>query len=211
MASNSSLHFMRPAKRAVGGEAEGENQVGVESLIKKHRIDCSISTATAAATTDGGGGTAAATMGGKANVSGGYSSGNVKATVRALGEGGSSDIDEDLHSRQLAVYGRETMRRLFASNVLISGMNGLGAEIGTFGSRFIYSLTIDEPNAYINIYLMFLIGRWLCSATCGCNFYYGVDTNSHILYVVVIMEIKKDIYIFLLKLVIDEFFIFLCH
>ncbi|XP_071717337.1 ubiquitin-activating enzyme E1 1-like [Rutidosis leptorrhynchoides] len=39
------------------------------------------------------------------------------------------DIDEDRHSRQLAVYGRETMRRLFASNVLISGMQGLGAEI----------------------------------------------------------------------------------
>ncbi|PIA37529.1 hypothetical protein AQUCO_03000241v1 [Aquilegia coerulea] len=39
------------------------------------------------------------------------------------------DIDEDLHSRQLAVYGRETMRRLFASNILISGMQGLGAEI----------------------------------------------------------------------------------
>ncbi|KAF5176070.1 Ubiquitin-activating enzyme e1 protein [Thalictrum thalictroides] len=38
-------------------------------------------------------------------------------------------IDEDLHSRQLAVYGRETMRRLFASNILISGMQGLGAEI----------------------------------------------------------------------------------
>ncbi|PKA56184.1 Ubiquitin-activating enzyme E1 1 [Apostasia shenzhenica] len=38
-------------------------------------------------------------------------------------------IDEDLHSRQLAVYGRETMKRLFASNVLVSGLNGLGAEI----------------------------------------------------------------------------------
>ncbi|KAK3147536.1 hypothetical protein QOZ80_3BG0283550 [Eleusine coracana subsp. coracana] len=51
------------------------------------------------------------------------------------GGGGSSrgegvvEIDEDLHSRQLAVYGRETMRLLFASNVLISGLNGLGAEI----------------------------------------------------------------------------------
>lgn len=41
-----------------------------------------------------------------------------------------SDIDEDLHSRQLAVYGRETMRRLFASNVLVSGLQGLGVEIG---------------------------------------------------------------------------------
>lgn len=39
-------------------------------------------------------------------------------------------IDEDLHSRQLAVYGRETMKRLFASNVLVSGLQGLGAEIG---------------------------------------------------------------------------------
>ncbi|XP_078162757.1 ubiquitin-activating enzyme E1 1-like [Carex rostrata] len=46
------------------------------------------------------------------------------------GTGASSvEIDEDLHSRQLAVYGRETMRRLFASNVLISGLQGLGAEI----------------------------------------------------------------------------------
>ncbi|XP_015695174.1 ubiquitin-activating enzyme E1 3-like isoform X2 [Oryza brachyantha] len=39
------------------------------------------------------------------------------------------EIDEDLHSRQLAVYGRDTMRRLFASHVLVSGLNGLGAEI----------------------------------------------------------------------------------
>lgn len=42
------------------------------------------------------------------------------------------EIDEDLHSRQLAVYGRETMRLLFASNVLVSGLNGLGAEIGVY-------------------------------------------------------------------------------
>ncbi|VAI06669.1 unnamed protein product [Triticum turgidum subsp. durum] len=41
---------------------------------------------------------------------------------------GVAEIDEDLHSRQLAVYGRETMRLLFASNVLVSGLNGLGAE-----------------------------------------------------------------------------------
>ncbi|MCO5606848.1 hypothetical protein L7F22_061039 [Adiantum nelumboides] len=39
------------------------------------------------------------------------------------------DIDEDLHSRQLAVYGRETMRRLFGANILISGIQGLGVEI----------------------------------------------------------------------------------
>lgn len=50
----------------------------------------------------------------------------------AFGNSNRQEIDEDLHSRQLAVYGRETMRRLFASNVLISGMHGLGAEIGMY-------------------------------------------------------------------------------
>lgn len=40
------------------------------------------------------------------------------------------EIDEDLHSRQLAVYGRESMRRLMQANVLIVGALGLGAEIG---------------------------------------------------------------------------------
>ncbi len=40
------------------------------------------------------------------------------------------EIDENLHSRQLAVYGREVMKRMAASSVLISGANGLGVEIG---------------------------------------------------------------------------------
>jgi hypothetical protein len=48
--------------------------------------------------------------------------------MAAAGRG--TEIDEDLHSRQLAVYGRETMKRLFGSNVLVSGLQGLGAEIG---------------------------------------------------------------------------------
>lgn len=38
-------------------------------------------------------------------------------------------IDENLHSRQLAVYGREAMRRMAMADVLISGANGLGVEI----------------------------------------------------------------------------------
>jgi ubiquitin-activating enzyme E1 len=50
------------------------------------------------------------------------------AAMAAAGRG--TEIDEDLHSRQLAVYGRETMKRLFGSNVLVSGLQGLGAEIG---------------------------------------------------------------------------------
>lgn len=40
------------------------------------------------------------------------------------------EIDEDLHSRQLAVYGREVMKRMAASSVLLIGLNGLGVEIG---------------------------------------------------------------------------------
>eukprot|EP00128_Syssomonas_multiformis_P002420 Colp12_sorted_trinity150504_noHs@8955 len=39
------------------------------------------------------------------------------------------NIDEALYSRQLYVLGHEAMRRMGRSNVLISGMRGLGAEI----------------------------------------------------------------------------------
>lgn len=44
------------------------------------------------------------------------------------------EIDEDLHSRQLAVYGREAMKRLFGANILVSGLRGLGVEVGKFYS-----------------------------------------------------------------------------
>ncbi|PNX86334.1 ubiquitin-activating enzyme E1 1-like protein, partial [Trifolium pratense] len=49
--------------------------------------------------------------------------------VMPVGDNNPQEIDEDLHSRQLAVYGRETMRRLFGADVLVSGMQGLGVEI----------------------------------------------------------------------------------
>ena len=42
----------------------------------------------------------------------------------------SAQIDEGLYSRQLYVLGHEAMRKMNASNVLISGLKGLGAEIG---------------------------------------------------------------------------------
>lgn len=38
-------------------------------------------------------------------------------------------IDEDLQSRQMAVYGRESMQKLRHASVLVSGLNGLGAEV----------------------------------------------------------------------------------
>ncbi|RWS31670.1 hypothetical protein B4U80_01161 [Leptotrombidium deliense] len=39
------------------------------------------------------------------------------------------DIDEGLYSRQLYVLGHDAMRRMASSDVLVSGMNGLGVEI----------------------------------------------------------------------------------
>lgn len=41
----------------------------------------------------------------------------------------SSDIDEGLYSRQLYVLGHDAMRRMASSDVLISGLGGLGVEI----------------------------------------------------------------------------------
>ncbi len=47
------------------------------------------------------------------------------------GEKKEKEIDESLYSRQLYVLGHEAMRRMGASNVLISGLRGLGVEIGS--------------------------------------------------------------------------------
>ncbi|CAI5936570.1 unnamed protein product [Closterium sp. NIES-65] len=54
---------------------------------------------------------------------------SANGAATGAGGGGEIVIDEDLHSRQLAVYGRETMKRMFGAKVLISGLNGLGVEI----------------------------------------------------------------------------------
>ncbi|KAL1177584.1 hypothetical protein V6Z11_A03G041000 [Gossypium hirsutum] len=118
---------MLPRKRegqgdVVEGETENNNNsntikyVSVTSPVKKHRISD-----TAAADSTVNDDTFAIR-----NSSG---SSSVVEPAMAPGDSNHNDIDEDLHSRQLAVYGRETMRRLFASNVLVSGMQGLGAEI----------------------------------------------------------------------------------
>ncbi|MFQ6655976.1 hypothetical protein Gotur_026280 [Gossypium turneri] len=118
---------MLPRKRegqgdVVEGETENNNNsntikyVSVTSPVKRHRISD-----TAAADSTVNDDTFAIR-----NSSG---SSSVVEPAMAPGDSNHNDIDEDLHSRQLAVYGRETMRRLFASNVLVSGMQGLGAEI----------------------------------------------------------------------------------
>lgn len=40
-------------------------------------------------------------------------------------------IDESLYSRQLYVLGHDAMKQMSSSSVLIVGVQGLGAEIGT--------------------------------------------------------------------------------
>ncbi|CAA2969905.1 ubiquitin-activating enzyme E1 1-like [Olea europaea subsp. europaea] len=112
---------MLPVKRPTAGAAlEGDSESS--SLSKKHQSF--VSTATSA--TGGTAGVSTVNMGGgSADGTNGVSNG----VGRRNGKAPIGDIDEDLHSRQLAVYGRETMRRLFASNILVSGLQGLGAEV----------------------------------------------------------------------------------
>ncbi|GER34712.1 ubiquitin-activating enzyme 1 [Striga asiatica] len=112
---------MLPIKRQ--GEGEAVNDPDSEILLKKQR-DCFSSTNSTDEL--------------NSNSKGTGSLEEPTITEMAFDDGKPNDIDEDLHSRQLAVYGRETMRRLFASNVLVSGMQGLGAEIGGIVERADY-------------------------------------------------------------------------
>ncbi|CAL5424626.1 unnamed protein product [Camellia sinensis] len=130
MGFSSLLHFMLPRKRPEVF-VEDDDTSETQSFIKKHRIG-SLTSVTAATANDGDdSGDVKSNAGfiGNINSSNHSSGGGSVLPEMALGDGNPPDIDEDLHSRQLAVYGRETMRRLFASNILVSGMQGLGAEI----------------------------------------------------------------------------------
>ncbi|KAH0739914.1 hypothetical protein KY290_038619 [Solanum tuberosum] len=122
--SSSSEHFMLPVKRSsiveVGGDSDG---VSVDPLTKKYKTAAAAG-GDSSTVTMGGAGSATGDVSANGNATNGRTGGISPVDLRNL-----SDIDEDLHSRQLAVYGRETMRKLFAANVLISGLQGLGAEI----------------------------------------------------------------------------------
>ncbi|KAJ6777409.1 UBIQUITIN-ACTIVATING ENZYME E1 [Salix koriyanagi] len=101
-------------------ESENNSAKDSSSVIKKHRIDCYLEST--AANIEKNNSSFIGECSGISRESGGVLN-------MAPGDSNPAEIDEDLHSRQLAVYGRETMRRLFASNVLVSGMQGLGVEI----------------------------------------------------------------------------------
>ncbi|PNH08804.1 Ubiquitin-activating enzyme E1 2 [Tetrabaena socialis] len=83
-----------------------------------------------------------------------------KSGKDAGGAAGRVEIDENLHSRQLAVYGREAMKRMASSSVLISGMNGLGVEVaknvilaGVKGVTVHDTATVGLPDLSAQFYL----------------------------------------------------------
>lgn len=45
------------------------------------------------------------------------------------------ELDKDLYSRQLYVLGEDAMKKMASSNVLVSGLSGLGVELGTILSH----------------------------------------------------------------------------
>lgn len=53
----------------------------------------------------------------------------VNGSTNMAANGSGQDIDESLYSRQLYVLGHDAMRRMASSDVLISGLGGLGVEI----------------------------------------------------------------------------------
>ncbi|XP_042958430.1 ubiquitin-activating enzyme E1 1-like isoform X1 [Carya illinoinensis] len=127
---SSLLHYMLPRKRACEGVAVHEDTDNNNKNKKIRIVEAADPTVKISSDVVCGENNC------NSNSSDNHGSGSLvkeeekeEASIMALGDANSTDIDEDLHSRQLAVYGRETMRRLFASNILVSGMQGLGAEI----------------------------------------------------------------------------------
>ena len=61
----------------------------------------------------------------------GQQNGSAAANGKSATSNGDSpkEIDESLYSRQLYVLGHEAMKKMQSSDVLISGMGGLGVEI----------------------------------------------------------------------------------
>jgi len=132
---SSLLHYMLPTKRPcevpVAAEETENSDICSSSFSKKNRI----AAGTADSTVKNDDFTVRSFNNNSSSKSGSTSEG---ASAMALGDSNPPEIDEDLHSRQLAVYGRETMRRLFGSSVLVSGMQGLGVEIGKIFEHFTY-------------------------------------------------------------------------
>jgi len=163
---SSCLHYMLPRKRpAAEGRGEADTVEATPSAsssssfasLKKSRIEglTSASGSVEATTSSKADNTTSGEITNSSTTDGGV------PLSMAMADGNASDIDEDLHSRQIAVYGLETMRRLFASNVLICGMQGLGAEIGKPFDFFFFPVSISLYLRTSRLTFMFLSLRLL--------------------------------------------------
>ncbi|KAK3103827.1 hypothetical protein FSP39_022215 [Pinctada imbricata] len=56
-------------------------------------------------------------------------SNSLETNSATMAQNGTTDIDESLYSRQLYVLGKDAMKKMANSNVLICGMKGLGIEV----------------------------------------------------------------------------------
>ncbi|XP_062456882.1 LOW QUALITY PROTEIN: ubiquitin-like modifier-activating enzyme 1, partial [Rhea pennata] len=87
--------------------------------------------------------------------------------------GGETEIDEGLYSRQLYVLGHEAMKRMQTSNVLVSGLRGLGVEIAknlVLGGVKSVTLHDPQPAAWADLSSQFYlreedVGRGRAEAT----------------------------------------------
>lgn len=74
------------------------------------------------------------------------SNGEAKEEMAMETNGSTQEIDEGLYSRQLYVLGHEAMKRMGVSNVLISGLKGLGVEVAkNVILAGVKSVTIHDP------------------------------------------------------------------
>lgn len=142
---SSSLYYMLPTKRPGEGEVveqetDTENNTNSTGFTKKYRI---VAAGIADSTVNNDDDDSI-----ELNFDDNNSFDEVAAM--ALGDHSITHIDEDLHSRQLAVYGRETMRRLFGSNVLVSGMQGLGVEIGKIFQHLAFTECVPQFWCFLN-------------------------------------------------------------
>ena len=63
-------------------------------------------------------------------------------------------IHESQYSRQLIMIGEQAMKRMVVSSVLISGLGGLGVEIGIYCSMLIPQQKIDRRILFSVLYIL---------------------------------------------------------
>uniref|UniRef100_A0A7N0VCN4 Ubiquitin-activating enzyme SCCH domain-containing protein n=1 Tax=Kalanchoe fedtschenkoi TaxID=63787 RepID=A0A7N0VCN4_KALFE len=118
---------------------EEDRHIVTDASSEKPRIEDLIPFAATGNTTEAGGDTYSSVAGGNNDSSScGSNQGGSDCVISemALGDQNSGYIEQELRlrGRQPVVYGCETMQKLFASNSLVSGMQGLGVEIECYGA-----------------------------------------------------------------------------